>query len=274
MNQTTAMIIDVTDQRFADDVIRRSHQVPVIVDFWASWCGPCRTLGPMLEAAVTARNGDIVLAKVDVDANQAVAAQMGVQGIPQVFAFKDGTVVDQFTGVIPGPQLEAFIDRLVPSATDLALAEAASLDDSARIAALRDVVAGDPSHKAAAIALADALVDDHPDEALELIAPHRPDPTAEQIVAKAGLAGHRDIDLDALRSEFEAGDHSRAAALGGALSARGLHDEAITVLLAAVRAGGEAREQARTQLLALFAVLGEDDPRVGEARRQLAAALF
>ena len=274
MTPSNELIIDVTDADFATAVVQRSHEIPVIVDFWAAWCGPCRTLSPMLEAAVTERDGEVILAKVDVDTNQATARQFQVQGIPQVFAFRDGVVVDQFTGVIPPPQLAAFMDRLAPSATDRAVAAANALDRDDKIAALRDVMAADPDHKSAALSLAEMIIDDDPVEATKLVTPHRPDPAAESLVARAELRQFRDVDVDELAATVDGGDRSAAPGLARALAAQGRHDEAITVLLSLIADGGDARDSAREQLLALFVALGDDDPRVGEARRRLAAALY
>lgn len=109
------MIKDVTEATFRQDVVERSKEVPVVVDFWAEWCGPCRTLGPAIEAAVTARGGKVELAKVDVDSNQQLATTFRVQGIPAVKAFVDGEMVDEFTGALPPAQIEAFLDRIIPA---------------------------------------------------------------------------------------------------------------------------------------------------------------
>jgi putative thioredoxin len=273
---SSANVIDVDQSSFQTEVLDRSREVPVVVDFWAAWCGPCRTLGPMLESAVDARDGQIVLAKVDVDANQALAQAFRVQGIPQVVAFRDGRPVGQFTGVIPPQQLEGFLDDLAPSEADQAVARARALDGPEAQVELERALALDPTHREAAIGLADLLVDRDPDRAMELVAPHRPDPAAEAIVTRVGLRQAGGADVDALEARVAAGDADGATLLelGRALAARGDHATAIEHLLGAVELGGDTREPAREQLVALFGLLGADSPLVTATRPRLARALY
>jgi putative thioredoxin len=271
-------VLDVTDATFQAEVIDRSHTTPVVVDVWAAWCGPCRTLGPMLEAVVTARDGEVVLAKVDADTNPGVAQALRVQGIPAVFGFRDGQVVAQFTGVRPEPEIARFLDDLAPSEADRAVARARALHGDERETQLRRALDLDPGHREAAIGLAELLLDRDPVAATELVGPHRPDPAAEAIVTRAELAagGAGDADLASLRAAVEGGeaDGTTLLELGRGLAATGAYDEALDRLLAAVELGGEAREPAREQLVALFNVLGDADPRVQAARPRLARALF
>jgi putative thioredoxin len=271
-------VFDVDQDRFQQEVIDASHEVPVVVDFWAAWCGPCKVLGPALEAAVDARGGTVRLAKVDVDANPQLASTYRIQGIPAVKAFRDGAVVAEFTGAVGPPQIEAFLDQVVPSEADRAAATGAALadrDPDAARDAYRRALDLDPGHRQAAIGLAGLVVDDDPETALTLVKPHRPDPDAEAVVTRAELAASGG-DLDTLQAAVEADpdDADARVALGRALAADGRHAEAFDHLLAAVAAGGDARETAREQLVALFGLLGDDDPLVRETRPKLARALF
>src|SRR3954452_4742600 len=140
------MISDVSEQDFQQKVVERSKQVPVVVDFWAEWCGPCRTLGPALEKAVNARDGQVELAKIDTDRNPRIAQEFQIASIPAVKAFKDGKVVSEFIGAIPPARIEAFLNEIVPSEADR-LAES---DDEE---SLRKAIELDPHHAGAAARL-------------------------------------------------------------------------------------------------------------------------
>lgn len=273
------LVFDATDADFQTAVLDRSHDTPVVVDLWAEWCGPCRTLGPMLERAVTERGGDVVLAKVDSDANPGISQAFRVQSIPAVFGIRDGQVVAQFVGVRPEAEIARFLDDLAPSAADRAAQRARVLDGEEREAALREALALEPGHREASLALAEVLAERDPDAAAELASPHRPDPVAEAVLTRVELARNAtggDDEVAALRAALD-GDRRDGATLlelGRALAARGEHDEAIGHLLEAVELGGDEREPAREQLVALFNVLGDGDPRVTAARPRLARALF
>src|SRR6266511_4168377 len=187
------LVYDVSEGDFEAKVVKRSYQVPVVVDFWAEWCAPCRALGPLLERAVLARGGEVELARVDVDQAPQLAAAFGVQGIPAVKAVVDGRLVDEFVGAQPAPVVEQFIDALLPSQADRAAAEAADLDPDAAAARYREILDGDPDNVAARVGLARLALDrGDPAEALELLRPVEYDPeTSEPLAAVREGPGER-----------------------------------------------------------------------------------
>lgn len=254
------MIKDVGEAQFIQEVVERSHEVPVVVDFWAEWCGPCRTLGPALEQGVRARGGQIELAKVDVDSNQALAATFGVRGIPAVKAFRDGQVADEFTGAIPPAQIEAFLDRLVPSPAE----ELAAADDEQ---SLRRALELDANHAGAAAKLGRLLLGrgEH-QEALDLLDRFEGDFLAAGLAARARLEETEGDGAEAsavdLRAAFAAWDEGDAQ---GALEAL---QEAI-----AQEGDPERRDLLRRVMVAIFTELGPGHPLAREHRRRLAAAL-
>lgn len=273
---STRNVIDVGTADFATEVIERSATVPVVVDFWAAWCGPCRALGPMLEAAVERRAGQVVLAKVDVDREQQLAQRFGVQGIPAVHAFRDGEVVDRFTGAVPQAQVEAFLDRLVPTATDRALALAATQDPADALLTLEDAAAADPADGRLAVTLAELLVGIDPERARALLAAHPQVPGADRVRAAVALAHASAQDTGALRARADAGDADATVDLGRALLAQGSADEALELLLVGLEStapGDASRETLRAGLLEVLTLLG-DDPRVAGSRARMARALF
>jgi putative thioredoxin len=251
------MVLDVTEETFEQQVIERSRELPVVVDFWAEWCGPCRQLTPALEKAAHAREGKVDLAKLDVDSNQRIAQAFRVQGIPAVKAFKDGRIEDEFTGAIPPTQVEAFFDRLVPSDAELAAAEAVRSGDED---ALRAAVQADPRNQQAVTGLARILIGrGEYDEALELLEPLPHDFTAAGLAARAWLA-KEGVDTGDAFEAWDAGDYATAL------------DKLQEAFAEAT--DSETRDRIRQVMVAIFTELGADHELAREHRRRLATALY
>jgi putative thioredoxin len=263
-----AAVVDVSEATFQSEVLDRSFQVPVVLDLWAEWCGPCKQLSPVLERLAAEGAGSWVLAKVDVDANPALAQGLRVQGIPAVKAVWQGQLVAEFSGAIPEEQARQFIAELMRATTGGALPgdapEAAPDAEDPRLdAAEAALERGDlPAAEAAYEAIL-AAEPDHPEAGLAL--------RQVQLFRRAEEAGPDALNAaDAAPDDVEA--QTRAADF---LLGTGNIDEAFDRLLEVVRrTSGEDRDRARKHLLDLFAVVGDEDPRVGAARRKLTTALF
>ena len=244
------MPIDVTEANFQSEVVDRSRELPVVVDFWADWCGPCKALSPALERAEAARAVKVVLPKVEVDSNQHLAPQCLVLGIPAVSAFRSGAVADEFVGALPPAKVEAFFDGLVPSRADELLAAGDELS-------LREAAELEPNRADIAVALAKARLERGSEaEALEAVEGHENDFAAAGIGARVRLS-EAGIGAEA----FEALD-------------RGDRDAALDQLLAELEgAENGTREDLRQAIIGILAELDPADPRGRDYRRKLSAAL-
>ena len=245
------MVIDVTEESFQAEVIDRSATTPVVVDFWAEWCAPCRQLGPVLEAEAARHEGAIVLAKLDTDANPQISQAFGIQGIPAVKAFADGQVVDEFTGAQPPAMVERFFAGLVPS-------EADGLVQSGDEASLRRALELEPANAEAAFGLAGILVArGDREEALALLDPITGNFAAEGLAARLRLEAAASPDLSAAFAALDAGRV----------------EEGLDGLLALLPADG-ATDEIRRVVVGVLDELGVQDPRSRDYRRRLATALY
>jgi putative thioredoxin len=246
------MITDVTEATFERDVVQRSHEVPVVVDFWAAWCGPCRQLTPVLESAVREREPHVDLAKLDTDANQQIANAFRIQGIPAVKAFRDGKVVDEFTGAIPPAQVAKFLDGLVPSEADGLVANGGEDD-------LRRALELEPNRTDAAVALARLLHQRGESEAaLALLGNTAGSYSAEGLAARIRLED--DAELADAFAALDAGEQQRG----------------LDALIAAIAASEDQdrKDDLRRAVVGVLDELGAEHPLARESRRKLASALY
>lgn len=286
------LIVNATTASFAKDVIEASHHALVLVDFWATWCGPCKQLTPVLEKVVRSYNGKVRLVKIDVDANQAIAAQLRIQSMPTVYAFRDGRPLDGFLGAQPESVVREFVDRLVGAE------DAAGIDDVLKTAdelieqgdlqgavEIYAAVLGEDRENAQALAgLAQCyLKSGDMERARQTIALVPPDkrniPAVESVQAQLDLAekaaGLGDLEELEARIAADAADHQARFDLAVALAGLGRKDEAMNHLLEIVRRDRKWNDEAaRKQLVQFFEAWGPKEPLVSEGRRRLSSILF
>ena len=280
----TAFVSDVTAATFQKDVLDASKEVPVVVDFWAPWCGPCRSLGPILEKLAGEYGGRFRLAKVNSDQEMDLSQSFGIRSIPDVRAFRNGEIVDGFMGALPESQVRAFIDRVVPAPAEIERLRAAQLraqhDLAGATAALRKAVDLDPKHFLARVDLAECLVQaaQYDQAAAQLDAvPEDTDWNARvaalrQAIAYAAKGGNE--KEAAAKVEQNPADLEARLALAGALAARHNWRGAMDQLLEIVRRDKGWRDgEARKQMIAIFNLAAEDAELVSEYRRRLGSAL-
>jgi len=246
--------VDTTDATFEYDVIEASREVPVVVDFWAPWCAPCRQLTPLLEGAVGRHADEVVLAKVNIDENPLLAQHYRVMSIPLVKVFRDGKVVDEFTGLQSAHTIDAFINRLVPTKAD-------RLVEIGDEPSLREALELDPANTGARLALARMLIaEGETDEVTPLLAPISYDSQAAGILARIALADLDNPDIQAGLAAWDAG----------------LPEQALAHLLDAVRGTDdqERRDVLRAAIVGMFGELGEHHPLTARFRKRLAQALY
>ena len=232
--------VDVTDADFETEVIEKSKTVPVVVDLWAEWCGPCKTLGPIIEKVIDGTDGKVVLVKVDVDSNPGISQAFRVQSIPAVYALRDGQVVDGFVGAYPEAEVTRFVEGLLPTAAEDEISTLLAAGDEA---SLRQVLERDPGHEDAIVALGEILVERGDGEEALALLERIPESDRTRKVAAAARLGSAPQDD---------------------------YDTTLTDLLARVKADDDARQE----FVDILELMGPDDPRTADYRRKLTAHLF
>jgi putative thioredoxin len=244
--------VDVTESNFQAAVLDRSNTLPVVVDFWADWCAPCRTLGPVLEREAAKRDGRLELVKLDVDTNQALSRSYGIQGIPAVKAFHKGRVVAEFVGAQPAANVARFLDSLLPSEADL-------LAEKGDEASLRAALVLEPGQPDAAIRLARILLGRGvKDEALEILGNVHGSFAAEGLAARIKLERADGLDLGGAFAAIDAGNT----------------EQALDLLIERIAVSRNGRDDIRRVVVGILDELGVDDPLASGSRRKLASALY
>jgi len=283
MNQWT---IDVNEENFEAEVLERSTEVPVMVDFWAEWCGPCKVLGPVLEKLADEYAGEFILAKVNVDENQGLAGAFGIQGIPAVKLFKDGDLASEFTGALPEPMLREFLSKFLPTAADKQALEAQALEEEDKTAEAKalyqTILESDPNHAKALLGLGrlamnegdSATALEHLDK-VPMVADERKE--ADRLIARLNLQAGGTANEAALREKVKVEPNNIAARfeLAQALAGAEKYEEALNEFLTIVKTDREFQDDgARKAMIQIFEVLGPDDPLTDKYRSELAKVLF
>ena len=278
--------IEAGEDNFEADVLERSHEVPVLVDFWAPWCGPCRVLGPVLEKLADEYSGKFVLAKINVDESPSLAGAFGVQGIPAVKLIKDGEIAGEFTGALPEPAVREMLSRYLPSEYDEQADEAADLEEQGKPAEAQaiyqSILDAEPTHAKSLLGLGRVLMNagDRDDalKNLERISPAAEErKIADRLIARLQLQGDQSADEATLRQKLAAQPDSLEARfeLAQALAANEKFEEALSEFLDIVKSDREFRDDgARKAMVQIFDVLPPDDPLIDKYRYELAKVLF
>jgi putative thioredoxin len=283
MNQWT---VDVSEENFEAEVLERSSEAPVLVDFWAPWCGPCKVLGPVLEKLAQEYGGAFRLAKINVDENQGIAGAFGIQGIPAVKLFHDGELVSEFTGALPEPTIREFLSKFLPSTADKIADEGSALEAEGKTveakALYESILESDPNHAGSLLGLGRLAMNVGDTDAamkyldqISIVADERKE--ADRLIARINLQAGSAENEATLRAKVNSEPNNVAARfeLAQALAAVEKYEEALQEFLAVVKADRVFQDDgARKSMLQIFEVLGSDHPLVDKFRSELAAVLF